>query len=63
MNASSHHQTREDQTVRNIAFSIMLGALALLQVAVVVAELKPRPVQVAAVEPARGETETAIERS
>ena len=29
----------EDKSVRNVAFSIMLGALALLQIAVVAAEL------------------------
>jgi hypothetical protein len=48
--ASSHHQTREDKFVRNVAFSILLGALALLQVAVVAAELSPSRVQTAAVE-------------
>jgi len=44
--ASSHH-TREDKTVRNVAFSIMLSALALLQVAVVAAELSPNRVEIA----------------
>jgi hypothetical protein len=34
--------------VRNVAFSILLGALALLQIAVVVAELSHSPVQTAA---------------
>lgn len=33
--------------MRNVAFSILLGALALLQIAVVAAELSPSPVQVA----------------
>jgi hypothetical protein len=37
--------------VRNIAFSIMLSALALLQIAVVVAALAPSRVQGATAEP------------
>ena len=36
--------------MRNVAFSIMLSALALLQVAVVAAELNPSRVEIAAVE-------------
>jgi hypothetical protein len=46
--ASSHHYIREDKSVRNVAFSILLGALALLQIAVVAAELSPSRVEVAA---------------
>ena len=42
-------KNREDPSVRNVAFSIMLGALALLQVAVIAAELSNSRVQVAAV--------------
>lgn len=48
--ASSHHQIREDKSVRNVAFSIMLSALALLQIAVVAAELSPSRVEIAATE-------------
>ena len=51
--------------MRNVAFSIMLGALALLQIAVVVAELSHSPVQTAAAQsgefkarPALASTET-----
>jgi hypothetical protein len=47
--ASSHHRIREDKSMRNVAFSIMLGALALLQIAVVASELFPSRVEVAAV--------------
>ena len=36
--------------MRNVAFSIMLGALALLQIAVVAAELTPDRVQTAVVQ-------------
>ena len=35
----SRNTSWEDKSVRNVAFSIMLGALALLQVAVVAVEL------------------------
>jgi hypothetical protein len=48
--ASSHRQIREDKSVRNVAFSIMLSALALLQIAVVAAELSPSRVEIAATE-------------
>jgi hypothetical protein len=42
------HEIREDKSVRNVAFSIMLSALALLQIAVVAAELSPSRVEIAA---------------
>ncbi len=48
--ASRYRQTREDKSVRNVAFSIMLGALALLQIAVVFAELSHSHVQTARAE-------------
>ena len=40
---------REEKSVRNVAFSILLVAIALLQVAVVSAELSHQDVQTAAV--------------
>jgi hypothetical protein len=46
--ASGHKPTWEDQSVRNVAFSIMLGALALLQIAVVAGELSHSGAQTAA---------------
>jgi hypothetical protein len=42
-------QIREDKSMRNVAFSIMLSALALLQIAVVLAALSPSRVQGTAV--------------
>jgi hypothetical protein len=47
--SASIRQTKEDTSVRNVAFSILLGALALLQVAVVAAELSPSGAQTAKV--------------
>jgi hypothetical protein len=46
--ASGYHRTWEDKSVRNIAFSILLAAIAVLQVAVVVGELSDSGAQVAA---------------
>jgi hypothetical protein len=43
--ASSHPEIREDKSVRNVAFSILLSALALLQIAVVSAALSRPTVQ------------------
>jgi hypothetical protein len=45
--APHHRLTEEDKPVRNVAFSILLGALALLQVAVVAAELSHPAAQTA----------------
>src|SRR5688572_3081457 len=45
--ASSNDQIREDKSVRNVAFSILLSALAVLQIAVVTAALSDPPVQIA----------------
>jgi hypothetical protein len=47
--------TREDKSVRNVAFSIVLSALGLLQIAVVFAALSHPPVQTATA--GNGETE------
>jgi hypothetical protein len=46
---ASSHQTERKKSVRNVAFSIVLSALALLQIAVVAAELSHSQAQVAAV--------------
>ena len=47
--ASTNQLNREDKSVRNVAFSILLGAIALLQIAVVSTELSHSDVQTAAV--------------
>ena len=50
--ASGYKQTWEDKVMRNVAFSLMLVALAMLQVAVVSTELSGSNGKTAAVEPA-----------
>jgi hypothetical protein len=47
--ASTKPLNREDKSVRNVAFSILLGAIALLQIAVVSTELSHSGVQTATV--------------
>jgi hypothetical protein len=47
--ASTNPLNREDKSVRNVAFSILLGAIALLQIAVVSIELSHSGVQTATV--------------
>jgi hypothetical protein len=54
--AFTNQLNREDKSVRNVAFSILLGAIALLQIAVVSTELSHSDVQAAAV--ANGERDT-----
>ena len=56
--ASRHHTIWEDESVRNLAFSIVLFALALMQIAVVSTELRHSSVQVAA--PAKVDSETRL---